>query len=80
MSEKPEISVKSPVTITLKNDKNFALCPCGESAYQLWRNGSIEEMNLKPLIFSSEESKKSVIYIKKHTQNPPYFDGSHANL
>lgn len=80
MSGKPEIAGKSPVTITLKTDENYAWCSCGKSANQPWCNGSHKETNFKPLIFSSDEIKNIVICMCKHTQNPPYCDGSHVNL
>ena len=80
MSGKPEIAGKSLVTITLKNDENYAWCSCGKSANQPWCNGSHKETNFKPLIFSSYEIKNIVICMCKHTQNPPYCDGSHVNL
>ena len=80
MSGKPEIAGKSHVTITLKNDENYAWCSCSKSANQQWCNGSHKETNFKPLIFSSDEIKNIVICMCKHTQNPPYCDGSHVNL
>ena len=80
MSGKPEIAGESPVMIDLKIDENYAWCSCGKSINQPWCNGSHKETHFNPLVFSSEESKKSAICMCKHTKNPPYCDGSHMNL
>ena len=77
--EKPIISEKSPVMLTMEPGDYF-WCACGRSSNQPFCDGSHRGTGLFPLKVRIEE-KKDVWWCRcKQSENKPFCDGTHKRL
>jgi CDGSH-type Zn-finger protein len=80
--DKPNIIAKKPVLVYLEAGQTYAWCACGISKKEggAFCDGSHKTTEFRPHIFKIEEQKNAAVCMCKHTQNPPFCDGSHAKL
>jgi CDGSH-type Zn-finger protein len=80
MPEEPEVPLKQPVAVQLKQGEDYYYCTCGKSGTQPFCDGSHEGTSFTPLKFTATIDGTSHLCGCKHTQNPPYCDGTHEEL
>ena len=78
MSE-PNNPPKNPFAVELEAGKKYAWCACGKSSKQPFCDGAHVGTEIKPVIFTAEESKTAYLCGCKATKNSPFCDGSHQN-
>lgn len=79
MSER-EIAQKAPYELELEAGKKYAWCRCGLSKAQPLCDGAHSVTDLRPLVFTAEESGVKWMCGCKHTKDEPFCDGSHSQL
>ena len=81
MSEsKPVIAQAAPYKVELEEGEKYAWCACGLSQKQPFCDGSHKTTDMKPMIFTAENSGDRWLCGCKGTANTPFCDGSHKNL
>lgn len=78
----PKIIQKRPLMYEIKEGEKYAWCACGLSKKEggAFCDGSHKTTDFLPHIFTAKETKNAAICMCKNTKNPPFCDGSHANL
>lgn len=73
----PKRAGDQPMAIDLKKGITYAWCACGLSKKQPFCDASHKTTNIKPYIFTAEESKTQHLCMCKETKTKPFCDGSH---
>ncbi|MFO1189456.1 MAG: CDGSH iron-sulfur domain-containing protein [Alphaproteobacteria bacterium] len=76
----PVVAQKAPYGIDLEKGNKYAWCACGLSQKQPFCDGSHKVTELRPVVFTADESKKVWFCGCKHTKKQPYCDGTHKGL
>lgn len=79
MSERV-IARKSPWDIELEAGRKYAWCRCGRSGKQPFCDGAHSETDIRPLVFTAEESGTKWLCGCKQTGDEPFCDGTHSTL
>lgn len=80
------IAQKKPYHQQLEAGKEYKWCSCGLSAKQPFCDGAHNafnekhNLNLQPVTFTAEKTKKHLLCGCKHTGNRPYCDLSHLGV
>ena len=75
-----EIAQKAPYDLELEAGKNYAWCRCACSQAQPLCDGAHSVTDLRPLVFTAEETGTKWMCGCKHTKDEPFCDGSHSQL
>jgi len=76
----PIIAQKGPYAVELEEGRRYAWCTCGHSAKQPFCDGSHSAVDMKPLVFTAEESGTAYLCGCKRTGTGPFCDGTHSDL
>ncbi len=79
MSE-PVVAQAEPYETELVAGENYAWCACGLSATQPFCDGSHKVTDIRPIVFTAEESETAWLCGCKRTGSKPHCDGTHNTL
>jgi CDGSH-type Zn-finger protein len=79
MSE-PKIAGTEPIEVEVEAGKKYAWCTCGQSESQPFCDGKHTAVDMKPMVFTAEESGTVYLCTCKRTAGQPFCDGSHNAL
>ncbi len=79
MSERV-VAQTSPFETELVAGKTYAWCACGRSSKQPFCDGTHKETEIRPIIFTAEESETAWLCGCKRTGSEPRCDGTHNAL
>ncbi len=71
---------KSPYDVELEAGKRYVWCACGLSKTQPFCDASHKGTDIKPVVFTAEESKTVFLCGCKQTKDQPFCDGTHGKL
>lgn len=74
------VAARTPISVELKQGKEYFYCACGRSADQPFCDGSHQGTEFSPLAFVAERRGRSLLCRCKQTATPPYCDGSHRRV
>ncbi len=76
----PVPAQKSPYDVELEAGKRYVWCACGLSKTQPFCDASHKSTDIKPVVFTAEESKTVFLCGCKQTKGQPFCDGTHGRL
>jgi len=76
----PRIAQKGPFAVELEAGRKYAWCACGRSATQPFCDGSHAVTDLRPVVFTAEETGTAYLCGCKRSAAKPMCDGTHAGV
>lgn len=71
---------REPYAVTLEAGRKYAWCACGRSESQPFCDGSHKVTDIRPIVFTAEESGEAWLCGCKSSHGKPYCDGTHNSL
>ncbi len=78
--KEPRIAAVKPAVVELKAGETVYWCRCGLSRTQPFCDGSHQQTDFEPVVFSAEKDDKYYFCQCKHSNINPLCDGAHKSL
>lgn len=74
------IADNKPLSVILKNNKDYYFCTCGRSSKQPFCDGSHSDSSFAPQKFTADKDGEAWLCTCKQSANTPFCDGSHKSI